>query len=38
MVRVRLVLPTWDDHVAVALDEITAPRALPPKVSRRILR
>jgi uncharacterized membrane protein len=37
-IRVQLVLPTWDDYVAVALDEIIALRALSPNVSRRILR
>ena len=37
-IRVRLVLPTWDDYVAVALDEIIALPALSPNVSRRILR
>ncbi|HSP09019.1 MAG TPA: DUF2254 family protein, partial [Candidatus Dormibacteraeota bacterium] len=37
-VRVELVLPTWDDYVAVALDEIIALPAPSPNVSRRILR
>ena len=37
-VRVRLVLPTWEDYVAVALDEIIALPAISPNVSRRILR
>jgi uncharacterized membrane protein len=37
-IRVRLVLPTWDDYVAVTLDEIIALPALSPNVSRRILR
>ena len=37
-IRVRLVLPTWDDYVAVALDEIVALPALSPNVSRRVLR
>jgi uncharacterized membrane protein len=37
-VRVRLVLPTWDDYLAVALDEIIALPAASPNVSRRILR
>jgi uncharacterized membrane protein len=37
-IRVQLVLPTWDDYVAVSLDEIIALPALSPNVSRRILR
>jgi uncharacterized membrane protein len=37
-IRVRLVLPTWDDYVAVALDEMIALPALSPNVSRRMLR
>jgi uncharacterized membrane protein len=37
-IRARLVLPTWDDYLAVALDEIIALPALSPNVSRRILR
>jgi uncharacterized membrane protein len=37
-IRVRLVLPTWEDYVAVALDEIIALPALSPNVTRRILR
>jgi uncharacterized membrane protein len=37
-IRVRLVLPTWEDYVAVALDEIIALRASSANVSRRILR
>ena len=37
-IRVELVLPTWDDYLAVALDEIIALPALSPNVSRRILR
>jgi uncharacterized membrane protein len=37
-IRVRLVLPTWDDYVAVALDEIIALPALSPNVPGRILR
>jgi len=37
-IRVRLVLPTWEDYVAVALDEMIALPALSPNVSRRILR
>lgn len=36
--RVELVLPTWDDYLAVALDEIIALPAMSPNVSRRILR
>jgi hypothetical protein len=36
-IRVRLVLPTWDDYIAVALDEIIALPTLSPNVSRRIL-
>ena len=36
--RVELVLPTWDDYLAVALDEIIALPAISPNVSRRILR
>jgi len=37
-VRVRLVLPSWHDYLAVALDEIIALPAVSPNVSRRILR
>lgn len=37
-IRVELVLPTWDDYLAAALDEIIALPALSPNVSRRILR
>jgi uncharacterized membrane protein len=37
-VRVQLVLPTWDDYLAVAVDEILVLPALSPNVSRRILR
>ena len=37
-IRVRLVLPTWEDYVAVAVDEIIALPILSPNVSRRILR
>jgi len=37
-IRVRLVLPTWEDYVAVALDEIIALPALSPNVPGRILR
>ena len=37
-IRVKLVLPTWDDYLAVAVDEILALPALSPNVSRRILR
>jgi uncharacterized membrane protein len=37
-VRVELVLPTWDDYLAVALDEIIALPGHSPNVSRRILR
>jgi uncharacterized membrane protein len=36
-VRLELVLPTWDDYLAVALDEIIALPTLSPTVSRRIL-
>ena len=36
--RVKLVLPTWDEYLAVAVDEILALPALSPNVSRRILR
>jgi uncharacterized membrane protein len=36
--RVTLVLPTWEDYLAVALDEIIALREISPNVSRRILR
>jgi len=36
--RITLVLPTWEDYVAVALDEIIALREVSPAVSRRILR
>ena len=32
------MLPTWDDYLAVAVDEIIALPALSPNVSRRILR
>ena len=37
-IRVRLVLPTWDDYIAIALDEIIALLPLSPNVSRRLLR
>jgi uncharacterized membrane protein len=37
-IRVELVLPTWDEYHAVAVDEIIALPALSPNVSRRILR
>ena len=37
-IRVRLVLPVWDDYVAVALDETIALPAISPNVLRRILR
>jgi uncharacterized membrane protein len=36
--RVRLVLPTWEDYIALAFDEIIALAAVSPNVSRRILR
>jgi len=36
--RVKLVLPTWEDYLAIALDEILALPAVSPNVSRRILR
>jgi uncharacterized membrane protein len=36
--RITLVLPTWEDYLAVALDEIIALREISPNVSRRILR
>jgi len=37
-VRVRLVLPTWDDYLAVAVDEIMALPGLLPSVSERLTR
>jgi len=37
-VRVRLVLPTWDDYLAVAVDEIMALPGLLPSVSGRLTR
>jgi len=37
-VRVRLVLPAWDDYLAVALDEIMALPGLLPSVSVRLTR
>ena len=37
-VHVMLTLPSWDDYVAVALDEVIALPALSPNVSERILR
>lgn len=37
-VRISLVLPTWDDYLSVALDEIIAIPAISPNVARRILR
>ena len=37
-IRVELVLPTWNDYLAVALDEIIALPALSANVSRRILK
>ena len=36
--RITFVLPTWEDYLAVALDEIIALREISPNVSRRILR
>lgn len=36
--RITLVLPTWEDYLACALDEIMALREVSPNVSRRILR
>jgi uncharacterized membrane protein len=36
--RVRLVLPTWEDYIGLALDEIIALAAVSPNVPRRILR
>jgi uncharacterized membrane protein len=36
--RITLVLPTWEDYLAVALDEIIALREVSPNVWRRILR
>lgn len=36
--RVKLVLPTWDDYLAVALDEIIALSTLLPTVTRRLTR
>ena len=36
VIRVELVLPTWDEYLAVALDEIIALPALAPSVSRRV--
>ena len=36
--RVKLVLPTWDDYLAVALDEIIALPGLLPTVTRRLTR
>ena len=36
--RIKLVLPTWEDYLAVALDEIIALPAPSPNVSRRIQR
>jgi uncharacterized membrane protein len=37
-IRAELILPTWDDYVAVAFDEIIALPTLSPNVSHRILR
>ena len=37
-IRVELVLPTWNDYLAVALDEIIALPGLSANVSRRILK
>ena len=36
--RVKLVLPTWDDYLAVALDEIIALPGLLPTITRRLAR
>lgn len=36
--RVCLVLPTWEDYIAIALDEILALPHISPNVSRRVLR
>jgi uncharacterized membrane protein len=36
--RVKLVLPTWDDYLAVALDEIIALPGLLPTITRRLTR
>jgi uncharacterized membrane protein len=38
IVRVELVLPRWEDYLAVAFDEIVALPGLSPNVARRILR
>jgi len=38
VVRVSLMLPTWDDYLSVALDEMIALPALSPNVARRTLR
>lgn len=35
-IRVKLVLPTWDQYLAVALDEIIALPGLLPSVSHRL--
>jgi uncharacterized membrane protein len=37
-IRVKLVLPTWDQYLAVALDEIIALPGLLPSVSHRLTR
>ena len=36
--RVKLVLPTWDDYLAVALDELIALPGLLPTITRRLTR
>jgi hypothetical protein len=36
--RVSLVLPTWQDYLAVALEDVTSLPVLAPTVSRRIQR
>ena len=38
VVRVTLVLPTWDDYLAVALDELIALPPSSPNVARRMTR
>jgi len=36
--RVKLILPAWDDYLAVALDEIIALPGLLPTITRRLTR
>lgn len=38
MTRLKLVFPTWDEYLAIGLDEIIALPVVSPNVPRRIVR